>query len=118
MRLCSNAHRVGSKQEETGVCGEFLRCSLMGIRETWSDGSHRWSVARDRSSLFRKDGAGQRGGGVALCVNKQQESMELRLATGDEPDESRWVGIHGQTNLGDVLVSVCYGPALLGGRSR
>ena len=90
----------------------------MGIRETWSDGSHRWSVARDRSSLFRKDGAGQRGGGVALCVNKQQESMELRLATGDEPDESRWVGIHGQTNLGDVLVSVCYGPALLGGRSR
>ena len=49
-----------------------------------------------------------RGEGVALCVREQQECMELCPGMDNEPVKSIWVGK--QTDVGDVVVGVCYRP--------
>ncbi|PKU28864.1 dtw domain-containing protein 2 [Limosa lapponica baueri] len=60
--------------------------------------------------LKRKDRQGRRGGGVALYVNEQLESMELHLGMDEEPTESLWVKIRGRTGTGDITLGVCYKP--------
>ncbi|KAK4806621.1 hypothetical protein QYF61_013876 [Mycteria americana] len=50
---------------------------LVGITETWWDGSHDSSVAMEGQRLFRKNRLGRGGGGGgALCVKKQVECMK------------------------------------------
>lgn len=41
-------------------------------------------------------------------MREQQECMELCLGTGDESAEGCLVKIRGQTNVGEVVVEVCY----------
>ena len=60
--------------------------------------------------LFRKDGQGRRGGGVALYVSDQLECMELRLGMDEEPTKSLWVRIKGRAGTGNIIVGVCYRP--------
>ena len=57
--------------------------------------------------LFRSGRPGWQGVGVALYVREQQECLELCLGTGDEPAESSWMRVKGQTNVGDIGVDVC-----------
>ena len=81
---------------------------LIGITETWWDGSYDWSVGMEGYSLFRKDRQGRQGGGIALYVNDQLECMELCLGMDEEPTESLWVRIKGRAGTGDIIVGVCY----------
>ena len=58
----------------------------------------------DEYWLFRKDRLGRQGGGVALYMGEQEKCMELCLGMDDEPADSLWVRISGQTNMGEVVV--------------
>ncbi|GAB0181539.1 hypothetical protein GRJ2_000619200 [Grus japonensis] len=42
---------------------------LIGIMETWWDGSYDWSVGMEGYRLFRKDRQGRQGGGVTSSVH-------------------------------------------------
>lgn len=46
--------------------------------------------------------------GVAFYERKQQGCMELCLGKDEEPAESLYVCIRGQTKMGNVVVGVCY----------
>ena len=82
--LYANAHSMGNKQEELEVCTRLQGYDLIGITETWWDGSYDWSVEMEGYRLFRKDRQGRQGGGVARCVNGQVECMELCLGMDEE----------------------------------
>ena len=60
----------------------------------------------DRDSLGRTQ-PGQQGGGVTLDGREQWECMEHCLGADDDPGESLWVRIRGQSNI-DYIVGVCY----------
>ncbi|PKU44374.1 mitochondrial fission process protein 1 [Limosa lapponica baueri] len=101
---------MGNKQEELEMCARLQGYGLIGITETWWDGSYDCSVGMEGYSLFRKDRLGRRGGGVALYVKDQLECVELHLGTDEDMTESLWVKIKGSTGAGDVTVGVCYRP--------
>ncbi|PKU29971.1 hypothetical protein llap_19724 [Limosa lapponica baueri] len=90
------------------MCTRLQGYNLIGITETWWYGSYEWSVGMEGYRLFRKDRLGRQGGGVALYVNDQPESMELHLGMDEDPTESLWIRIKGSTGAGDVTVGVCY----------
>ncbi|GAB0188726.1 hypothetical protein GRJ2_001337900 [Grus japonensis] len=77
--LYANARSMGNKQEELETYECLQGYDLIGIMETWWDGSYDWSVGMEGHRLFRKDKQGRRGGGVALYVNDQLKCMELHL---------------------------------------
>ncbi|GAB0203631.1 hypothetical protein GRJ2_002828700 [Grus japonensis] len=83
---------------------------LIGITETWWDGSYDWSVGMEGYRFFRKDRQGRQGGGVTLYVNDQLECMELHLGMDEELTESLWVRIKGSAGAGDIIARVCYRP--------
>ncbi|GAB0207631.1 ubiquitin carboxyl-terminal hydrolase 4 [Grus japonensis] len=95
-----------------GLDGCTLRWGydLIGIMETWWDGSYDWSVGMEGYRLFRKDRQGRQGGGIALYVNDQLECMELHLGMEEELTERLWVRIKGSAGTGDIIVGVCYRP--------
>ncbi|KAM9591177.1 uncharacterized protein ACIBXB_006074 isoform 2-T3 [Morphnus guianensis] len=99
---------MGNKQEELDPCERLQGYDLIGIMETWWDGSYDWSVGMEGYRLFRKDRQGRREGCVALYVNDQLECMELCLMMDKEPNESLWVRIKGRAGTGDIIVGVCY----------
>jgi len=77
--------------------GEFLQgCDLVGVMETWWDGSYNWSDGMEISRIFRKDRQGRRGGGVALYASDQLEYTELCLGMDEQLTESLWVRIEGR----------------------
>ncbi|PKU31806.1 dtw domain-containing protein 2 [Limosa lapponica baueri] len=92
------------------MCACLQGSDLIDITETWWDGSYDWSVGMEGYWLFRKNKQGKQGGGVALYVNDQLESMELHLGMDEDPTESLWVRIKGNTGAGDGTVRVCYRP--------
>ncbi|GAB0190981.1 hypothetical protein GRJ2_001563400 [Grus japonensis] len=92
------------------MCVRLQGYDIIGITETWWDGTYDWSVGMEGYRLFRKDRQGRRGGGVTLYVNDQLECMELCLGMGEEPPESLWVSIKGRAGTGDTIVGVCYRP--------
>ncbi|KAK4831293.1 hypothetical protein QYF61_016763 [Mycteria americana] len=102
---------MGNEQEELEACAHLQGYDLLGIMETWWDGSCDWSVGTKGYRLFRKDRQGRRGGGVTLYVNDQLECMELHLGMDEEPTKSLWVRIKGRAGTGDIVVGVCYRPA-------
>ncbi|PKU32263.1 rna-directed dna polymerase from mobile element jockey-like [Limosa lapponica baueri] len=69
---------------------------LIGITETWWDGSYDRSVGAEGYRLFRKDRQGRRRGGVSLYVNGQLECMELCLGMDEELTKNLWVRIKGK----------------------
>lgn len=77
--LYTNARSTGNKQEELQACVCLQDCDVIGITETWWDGSHEWNAGIDGYKLLRKDRQERRGGGVALYINNQLDSMELLL---------------------------------------
>lgn len=60
----------------------------------------------DTSSIGRIGQKGEKG--VTLYVREQQECRELCLGMGQEPAESLWIRFSAQTNIGAVVVSICY----------
>ncbi|GAB0187639.1 mitochondrial enolase superfamily member 1 [Grus japonensis] len=101
---------MGNKQEELEVCVRSQGHDLIAITETWWDSSHDWNAVMDGYVLFRKDRPARQGGGVALYVREQLESIDLCLGVDEEQVESLWVRIKGQANMGDTVVGVYYVP--------
>jgi len=108
--LYANRHSMGNKQEESETCAHLQGCDLIGITETWWEGSYDWSVGMEGYRLFRKDRQGTRGGGVVLYVSEELECMELLLGMVEEPTESLQVRIKGRAGTGDIIVGICYRP--------
>jgi len=108
--LSANARSMGNEQEELETCAGWQGYDLTGIIETGWDGFYDWGVGMEGHRLFRKDRQQRQGGGISLYVNDQLESMELRLGTNEEPNESLWVRIKGRAGTGDIIVGVCYMP--------
>ena len=72
------------------------------------DSLHNCSAAMGAYQLFRRDRPGWRGGGVSLYARAQQGCVELCLGMSDEPAETLWVRSSMQTDVSNVVVSVCY----------
>ncbi|KAK4826209.1 hypothetical protein QYF61_006153 [Mycteria americana] len=87
-----------------------LGCDLIGITETWWDGSYDWSVGMEGYRLFGKDRQRRRGGGATLYVNDQLVCIELCLGMDEKLTKSLWVRIKGRAGTGDIIVRVCYRP--------
>ena len=75
--IYTNAHSMGSKQEELEAIVQQDSYDLVAIIGTWWDDSHDWSAAMDGYKLFRRDRRGKRGGGVALYVRDFFDCIEL-----------------------------------------
>lgn len=88
---------MGNKYEEVEICVKGCNVRITEMR---------WDCSQDCSAARKGCRLGRQGGGVALCVRAQLEYIELCL--GMEPAESLRVSITKQTNMGDVLVAVCY----------
>lgn len=58
--------------------------------------------------LLRKDRPGGHCNGVDLSVIQHSDCIELSLGENDERVESSCVRMKGQTNKGDIAVSICY----------
>ena len=57
---------------------------------------------------FSKDRQGRKGGGVALCVKKECECMEIN--DGDDRVERLWVRIKAKASKTNIILGVCYRP--------
>lgn len=53
--LYTNAHRVGSKQEELEICVQSQGFDHIVITEMWWNSSHDWNVVVKGYMLFRRD---------------------------------------------------------------
>ena len=104
----TNARSMGNKQEELEAIIQQDDYDLVAITETWWDNSHDWHAVMDGYRHFRKDRPTRRGGGVALYVKEQLESIELGLWADEELAESLWVRLKGQAHKGDITVGVYY----------
>ena len=62
----------------------------------------------DGYQLFKRDRQGRKGDGVALCVKKDCERMEIN--DDDDRVESLWVRIKVKANKTDSIVGACYRP--------
>ena len=51
---------MGSKQEELETCASLQGYDLIGITETWWDGSYDWTVGMEGYRLFRTDRQGDK----------------------------------------------------------
>ncbi|GAB0175990.1 hypothetical protein GRJ2_000064200 [Grus japonensis] len=78
------------------MCTHLKGYDLIGMTETWWDGSYDCSIEMEGYRLFRKDRQGRRGAGVTLCISDQLECMELHLGIDEELTESLWVRIKGR----------------------
>lgn len=99
---------ITNKQEELEPSVQWQDCSFVEVTEMWWDGSHDWSAALEGHRPWRKERRSWRGGVVALYVREQQGWTELCLGMGDEPDECLWDRISRQTNMGNIVMGVCY----------
>lgn len=61
-----------------------------------------------RNLLTAKLGQEDKEGKIALYVREQQEFMELCLEMDNEPVKSIRVSVTRQTNMGGIIVSICY----------
>jgi len=91
--LYTNAHSMGSKQEELEATVLLESYDLVAITETRWDESHDWIVAINGYRLFRMDRRGRRGRGVARYIKKWLDCDELSLKNSHNQVESLWVRI-------------------------
>ncbi|KAJ7417795.1 mitochondrial fission process protein 1 [Willisornis vidua] len=83
--------------------------NITGISKTWWDGMpYDWNALVDGYRLFRRDGQGRRGRGVALCITEGLDCMQLTAGSGTV--ESLCIRIKGKTNNMDYIMEVCYRP--------
>lgn len=106
--MYTNARSMGNKQEELEAIVQQESYDVVAITETWWDDSYDWSAAMDSYKLFRREGQGRRGGGVALYVRESLDSLELEVS--NSKVECLWIKIRGKANKADILVGVCYRP--------
>ncbi|GAB0181770.1 hypothetical protein GRJ2_000642300 [Grus japonensis] len=99
---------MGNKQEELEAIVQLENYDIVAITEMWWNDSHNWSAAMDHYKLFRKDRQGRRGSGVALCVRKCFDCLELD--DGNEMVKCLWVRITEKANKANIMVGVCYRP--------
>ena len=99
----TNARSIGSKQEEMETIVQQENYDLVAIMKTWWDHSHSWSAAIDGYKLFRRDGQGRSGGGIAVYVRECFDVVEL--GTGNDKVESLWA--KGRANKENILVVAC-----------
>lgn len=106
----TNAHisDTCNKQEELEVMVEHENCDVVAIMETWWDDLRDWSAAMDGYKLFRRDGRGRRGGGVALYIREALGAMELEI--NDDKVECLCVRIRGRPTRLTSRGGVCYRP--------
>ena len=97
---------TGNKQEELDAFEQSESYDMVSIMETWWDDSQ--LECCDRWLLSYQKRQGREGGGVALCVKKEWERMEIN--DGDERVESLWVRIKAKATKTDIIVGVCYRP--------
>jgi len=57
--LCGSASSMGNIQEELETCAHLQGCDLIGIVDTWWDGSYDWSIGMEGYRLFSKDWQGR-----------------------------------------------------------
>ncbi|PKU44969.1 mitochondrial fission process protein 1 [Limosa lapponica baueri] len=106
--IYTNAHSMGTEQEELETIVQQENYDIVAITETWWNDSHNWSAAMGGYKLFRRDKQGRRGSGVALYVGECFGCLVLN--DGDERVECLWVRIRGKANKADIMVGVCYSP--------
>ncbi|PKU31497.1 mitochondrial fission process protein 1 [Limosa lapponica baueri] len=105
--IYSNVHSIGNKQDELEAIVQQENYDIVAITETWWDDSHNWSAAMDGYKLFRGNGQGKRGGGVAFYVREFFDCLELD--DGDERVECLWVRIREKAKA-DTMVGAGYRP--------
>lgn len=66
------------------------------------------SVAINSYKLFRRNGRGRRGEGVATYFNKGIECEELSQKNSHEQVRSPWVTVRDQGSKGSLVISVYY----------
>jgi len=97
---------TGNKQEELDAFEQSESYDMVSIMETW------WYDSQleccDRWLLSYQKRQGREGGGVALCVKKEWERMEIN--DGDERVESLWVSITAKAYKTDIPVGRRYRP--------
>ncbi|PKU38346.1 mitochondrial fission process protein 1 [Limosa lapponica baueri] len=106
--LYTNVCSMGNKQEGLEAIVQQENCDIVAVTETWWDESHDRSVAIDGYTLFRRDGQGRRGRGVALYVREYFDCLGVN--DGDDRVECLWVRIRWKSNKADIMVEVCYSP--------
>lgn len=98
----TNAHSRGNKQELKATM-KLESCDLVAITESWWYGSHDCSAALHGYRLFRRDGQGRKGGGVALYIKRAVECKVLSLKNSHKLIESLWVRNRDQGNKGNLV---------------
>ncbi|XP_075779238.1 uncharacterized protein LOC142827520 [Pelodiscus sinensis] len=101
---------MGNKQEELELLTNKYNYDIIGITETWWDGTHDWNVGMEGYGLLRKDRQGKKGGGVALYIKNVHTWTEVEMNVGDSCVESLWVKLKGVKNEGDIMLGVYYRP--------
>jgi len=104
----TNACSIRNKQKELEATALLESYSLIALTETCWDESHDWIMAIDGYRLFRWDGQGKRGGGVALYIKKSIKAEELSLKNSHKQVERLWVRIRDRGNKGDLVMGVYY----------
>ena len=107
----ANARSMGNKREESEMRVQLQGYDLVGITETWWDGSRDWSVAMEGyGQALGRTGWEDEEGEWPFYVREQLECMEPWLGRADEPTESLWVRLEEKTGKGGIVVGVCYRP--------
>ena len=106
----TNAHGMGNKQEELETIVQQDGYDLVTIIETWWDDSHDRRAAKDGYEVFRRDRRGKRGGGVVLYITDCFDCIELDDC--DDKVECLCVNLKRKANKADILLRVCYRPAI------
>jgi len=75
--LCTNAHSMVNKQEDTGTMVQLESYNLIAIIETWWEESHSWNTMIEDYKHFRRDRQGRRGRGFDLYVKRWIDCREL-----------------------------------------
>lgn len=57
---------------------------LVAMMETWWDDFHKWNSNIEGYQLYRMEGQGRKGGGVAFYVKEWIDCEELPLRTSQE----------------------------------
>lgn len=91
-------------------------CTVAGLQPYWDHRDLvRWfpwlESCKGGIQVFRKDGMGRQGRGVALYSREQPVCRELCLGLDEETTEiSLWVRIKERTGKGDIIVNGCCRP--------
>lgn len=110
--MFTNARSLASKMGELEALVLEEQIEVVGVAETWLDSSHDWAVNIQGFTLFRRDRANRKGGGVCLYVRSDMKaSVKEEIVCDDCGDaETLWVEVQGEENTKKILFGVIYRP--------